>query len=851
MAMDVSAPVRALLVVATWVIAPVLAHGQAARRLEAPTGGLALPTTPLAGEHDARAVVVNPGGLALVRGSELTLALDLEQQDVAAAAGQGFGAYAATTLGGQILPQLGVGIGLEWLRPTREQLDPDPGDPFRLTLGAAIDLGHGAGLGAAWHYFHAAGALDGVNSFDLGASWRATNFLALGGVVRDVATRHIAGLPVERRYEAEAVVRPAGSDVLELAVGGRVGEIHGDVDGWGRGAVRLARGVYLQVQLEDRARRLEIPSAGSIEQDGRDLRATVGLELSFGAFGVASQVTGLRGAGENHLLGGTVLVRASSVAAPAVTGTPDHIERVDLAGAIGVRELTAIVARLRAIGRDPTAKAVIVTFDGPSAGWATFEELRDELVRLRRAGKKIFAYLTWGTGRDYFVASAAHKIYVDPVGGLRLVGMAGTTMYFRGTFDLLGIVPQFEKIAEYKSAPEQFTETGPTQTAARMRNEMFDSLWERWVATVADARHLTPAQVTAIVNAGPYPAGALAHDTVLVDAVAGPDKISQLIVAELGEVMPVTSPRVDRPERWERPGVAVIYVDGDITDGRSHTVPVLGGTLAGGETLIEAIAAARADPRIGAIVLRINSPGGSAVASELIAREVFATRGVKPILCSLGDVAASGGYFAAAGCEQIFAEPMTITGSIGIFSGKFDVSGLARKLGVTIDTVKHGDRADLETMYRPYTDAEREVVKDGLRYMYGRFVAAVAEGRAMTKDAVDAVGRGHVWTGAQAQPIHLVDRFGGLEDAVEEAKRRMGLAVETKVQLYELPNTPPSLLGALGNWVGVSEVARAGNSALGLGDLPIVREVLRGVPASSLVEPNAAQARLPFEISWD
>jgi protease-4 len=278
---------------------------------------------------------------------------------------------------------------------------------------------------------------------------------------------------------------------------------------------------------------------------------------------------------------------------------------------------------------------------------------------------------------------------------------------------------------------------------------------------------------------------------------------------------------------------------------------VLGGSLAGGETLIDAITAARADPRIGAIVLRINSPGGSAVASELVAREVFATRGVKPILCSMSDVAASGGYFVAAGCEQIFAEPMTITGSIGIFSGKFDVSGLAKKLGITIDTVKHGDRADLESMYRPYTDAERAVVKDGLRYMYSRFVGAVAEGRAMTRDAVDAVGRGHVWTGAQARPIHLVDRFGGLEDAIDEAKRRMGLAEETKVQLYELPAVAPSLLGAVGNWLGVSEVARGGNSPLSLGDLPMVREVLRGVPAASLVEPNAAQARLPFEISWE
>jgi protease-4 len=836
-----------------------LAHAQAAparRVVEEPTGGLDLPTTPLAGEHDARAVVVNPGGLALVRGRDLTLALDLEQEDVAAAAGQGFGAYAATPFGGGILPRLGVGAGLEWLRPSGAQLDPNPGRPFRLTLGAAYGIGSNAGIGAAWHYFHAASALDGLNTFDLGGTWRVCNYLALGGVVRDLATSNIAGQPVQRRYEAEAVVRPFASDALELAAGGRIGEQRHNVDGWGRAQVRVARGVYLQAELESRD--LDLLDATPddptpAQTTGRELRGTVGVELSFGEFGLASQVTGLRDSDhKNHVLGGQFLIHASSTreAPPDLAGMPDHIERVDLSGTIGMRELTAIVARLRAIGRDPTAKAVIVTFDAPQAGWASLEEIRDEIVRLRTAGKKVFAYLTSGTGRDYYVATAAHKIYIDPVGGLRLVGMAGTTLYFRAAFDLLGIVPQFEKVAEYKSAPEQFTETGPTQIAAQMRDDMFSSLWDRWVATVAEARHLTPAQVLAIINAGPYTAGQLARDPTLVDAVAGPDKISQLIVSELGEVLPISEPEPSRPARWDLPAVAVIYVDGDIVDGKSHAVPVLDQTLAGGETLISAVAAARADPNIAAIILRINSPGGAAVASELISREVFATRGVKPVLCSMSDYAASGGYFVAAGCDLIFAEPMTITGSIGIFSGKFDLGGLARKLGITTDTVKHGEHADLESMYRPYTDDERAVVRGGLHYMYGRFVSAVAEGRAMSKDAVDAIGRGHVWTGAQAQPIHLVDRLGGLEDAIDEAKRRLGMPSDQLVQLFEMPSTPPSLLGALGSWLGISGVGPAAASSGVLSDLPMLREILHSVPASILVAPTAAQTRLPFDVTW-
>jgi len=838
------------IVVIAALAASATAHAQGIDRryVEEPTAGMALPATPLAGEHDGRAVAVNPGGLALVRGSELALALDVEQPDAATSAGQGFGAFWAQSVGGQIVPRFSVGLGLEWLRPSRGQLEPDPGKPFRLTLGAAAPLGRNAGVGATWHHFVAEGALDGVDAFDLGLSLRYGSYLAGGAVLRDVATAQVGGAPVQRRYEAELVVRPFGGDALDAGLGGRIGETRHDVDGWLRASARLTRGVYLQAAVETRELHVLTDSGvGSELRGGRDVRATLGVELSFGAVGATTLLTALRDdRGDTHALGGTVVLRASTAGPPSLLGTPDHIERVELTGAIGVRQLTALVARLRAIARDPTAKAVVVTFDGPNAGWATIEELRDELVRVRGAGKKVFAYMVSGTGRDYYIATAAHKIYVDPAGGLRLVGMAGTTMYFRGTFEQFGVQPQFEKIAEYKSAPEQFTETGPTAIAAQMRNELYDSLWDRWVQAVADARHLTRDAVLALVDAGPYSAGDLAADARLVDAVAGPEKISQLVTSELGAILPVTSPAIERPDRWERPGVAVVYVDGDITDGKSQTVPMLGQTLAGGETLIEALTAARNDPRIGAIVLRIDSPGGSALASELISREVFSTRGVKPIICSLSDLAASGGYFVAAGCDVIFAEPMTITGSIGIFYGKFDIGGLARKLGVTTDTFKRGKRADLESMFRPYTDDERAVLKDKLRYMYGRFVAAVSEGRGITKDDVDAVGRGHVWSGAQAMPIKLIDKFGGLGDALDEAKRRMGLPEATKVQLVELPALPSSLLGTLGKLIGAEA-----DTALSITDVPIIRELLQGVPASMLLAPGVAQARLPFDIIWE
>jgi len=823
-----------------------VAHAQAVDRryAEEPTDGLALPGTPISGDVDARTVNLNSAGLAYLEGPSLAIALDLENADVGTSSGPGFGIYAGDSLFGGVLPKIGVGLGLEWLRPPRANLTPDPGEPVRLTVSHANAIGSHLSLGLNFHYFINGGPLDGLATFDLGLAARVNNYLAFGGNLRDLDTRDVGGAPVQRRYELEVLTRPLGTDLLELSAGGRVGEIRGDVDGWARVGLRALRGAYVIGAVESRAlHAIDDSPAGATDRDVRELRATVGLELSFGDVGVAAYGTGLRAAqgGGNHALGTTLVATyAPTASRPSVLPPDDHIERVELSGDIEARELTRVVLRLRSIARDDSAKGVVVVFDGATAGWAALQEIRGEILALRAAHKKVFAYMVSGTGRDYFVASAADKIYVDPAGGLRLVGMAGQSFYFRGAFDMVGITPQFEKIGEYKSAPEMFTETGPTPIAARMHDELFDSIWQQWLTAVAAARHLTPAELTAIVDQGPYTAGELADNTKLVDGVAAPDKVAQLIMTELGGVYPVDTPPERRADRWTHPKVAVIYVDGDITDGASKVIPLIGQKTAGGETLVKAIAEAREDSSIGAIILRIDSPGGSALASELIAREVFATRGVKPILCSMSNLAASGGYFAAAGCEVIFAEPMTITGSIGIFFGKFDLSGLLKKVGVTIDTFKHGARSDAESMFRPYTNDERVALLDKLRYSYGRFIGAVAEGRGLTKDAVDAVGRGHVYSGEQAKPLRLVDRLGGLGDALDEARVRMHLGPHAKVDLEELPKVPTSLLGVIGN------LFSRGPAELPLSELPMWKALVRGVPPSLLAEPDAAQMRLPY-----
>lgn len=818
------------------------------RYAEAPTDGLALPATSIAGAFDARSSVLNSAGLAMMNGPELAFALDLENADVASSSGPGFGIYLASDLFGELLPKIGAGLALEWLRPSRSKLAPDPGEPFRLTLSHANALGRHVSVGFAFHYFIATGALHGVETFDAGLSLRPDNHFALGANIRDLDTSEIAGTPVQRRYEVEAMVRPFGTDTLEVSVGGRIGETRGDVDGWARVGVRALRGAYVVAAVESKGRHaIDDSPAGPVTSELRETRATLGLELSLGQIGLAAYGTGLRApGGTNHALGGTFVATFAAAPRPSVVPPEDHVERVELTGDIGVRELTQLVLRLRGIATDPSAKGIVVLFDGASPGWATLQELRNELLALKAAHKKVFAYMVSGTTRDYYVASAADKIYVDPAGGLRLIGMAGQTFYFRGLFDQIGITPQFEKIGEYKSAPEAFTEHGPTPIAANMHDELFASLWQQWLDTVARARHLTTDELMRLVDNGPYTAGELADQTQLVgrlvDAVAPPEKVAQLVMTELGGVYPLGVPPITRPERWERPEVAVIYIDGDITDGVTRIVPVIGQTLAGGETVVAAISAAREDPNVRAIILRIDSPGGSALASELIAREVFATRGKKPIICSMSNLAASGGYFVAAGCDLILAEPMTITGSIGIFFGKFDLSGLIAKLGISIDTFKRGARSDEESMFRPYTLEERTALLAKLRYSYGRFVGAVAEGRKLTKDAVDAVGRGHVYSGEQAKPLALVDRFGGLGDALDEARKRIGLPLGTRLEISEYPKVSTSVIGVIGKLLTTSQ------PVVPLSELPVFKELARAIPPSLLVSPESAQMRLPYQL---
>jgi protease-4 len=817
------------------------AHGD--RFAEEPSVGVALPARAVSGDQDATAVALNPAGLIFLSGWHLELAYSRSDAAHSQGAGDGLGVFAALPVRLSFLPRLGFGLAVEALSPPRQVVAPDPGAPTRWSLAAAYEARPDVSFGLAWRYFtdDNGGALDGVGTVDLGLSARLGAHVSLGLVGRDLTTPVVAGVPVERHYEAELGVRPLGTDRLELAVGVIFADRRLDTDPRVRVGWRVARGLFVRGELEARSRwRLSQPAflGGPAERDV-ELRGSLGLELSLGGVGAAFFGTGRLG-DDSRLLGGTTVVRSSGEDVPSVAPRPRYIERIALEGNLSERALTEVVVKLRRLENDPELVAVLLVVDGLAVGWASLQDLRTSLQRLRQRGKKVFAYLAAGSTRDYYVCAVADKIYLDAAGGLRLQGMSSTVLFFKNLLDHLGMVAQFEKIEEYKSAPEQFTRDSSSEPAREMRTALLDDVYARVVADLARDRKREPSEVGRVFDQGPYTAleaGRLA----LVDQVVEPAELERLVAVELGGQYPIgEEPRPERSASWSLPQIAVVYIDGEIVDGKSMDVPVLNQHLVGGDTIAAAIRWAREEPQIEAVVLRIDSPGGSALASEMISREVFATRGHKPVVVSMGDVAASGGYFSAAGADVIYAQPSTITGSIGIYTGKVDSSALLQRIGITWETMKRGQRADMESVFRPYSDEERAEIKEKLRYYYGRFVSAVAKGRGLTIERVDEIARGRVWTGAQAKERGLVDHLGGLGDALEAAKVRAGLSPGDAVELALLPQRPISLLGQL------TRVGGGGASGVWT---TWTDPLLRWLPASWLVAaPSAPQARLPFQI---
>jgi len=448
--------------------------------------------------------------------------------------------------------------------------------------------------------------------------------------------------------------------------------------------------------------------------------------------------------------------------------------------------LRTLVESLERAADDPRVSAVLLRVSMlPEAGWATAQELRDAVARFRRSGKPAYAHLEFCGNKEYYLASGCDKIFALPSALIELTGLRSEVSFFKGTLEKVGIQAQFEGVGKYKNAPNQFTESGFTEPHREQMEALLDSLYAQYVAAIAQGRRRTPEQVRALVDAGPYD-GPSALKAGLVDELIYQDQLD----ARLKGATRLTPGRYVKGARSlgfdGRPKIALVYVVGDIIPGRSQNSP-LGGGFAGSDTVAEALKDAREDDSLRAILLRVDSPGGSGTASEVIWREVALARQKKPVVVSMGDVAASGGYYVAMGSDAIVAEPGTITGSIGVFGGKFSLRGLYDKIGISKEILLRGQHADVFSAYRPWNDEERARIRELMESFYKDFVTKAAQGRHKSFEDVDAIAQGRVWTGAEAQRHGLVDRLGGFALALDVAKEKARIGKGEEVRLVILP----------------------------------------------------------------
>jgi protease-4 len=449
-----------------------------------------------------------------------------------------------------------------------------------------------------------------------------------------------------------------------------------------------------------------------------------------------------------------------------------------------------IITALKSAKKDANVKGVLLKLKGGSNSWATLQQLRDALVDFKKSGKKLYAYGDGITQRDYYLASAADILYLNPTGMMELKGLSTQLAFFKGTLDKLGIQPEIFYAGRFKSATEPFrsdrmSDANRTQIAALQHD-----IWSVFLVAAAEKASTDTASIHQLASVGGiyFASDALRHH--LIDGAKYWDEMEDemrgVVNKKAEEKMPYLSineyaEHVDDSRGKGDGRIAILFAEGEIVDGRGTDYQI------GSESLVQYIRQVRRNDKIKAVVLRVNSPGGSALASEVILRELQLLKAKKPLIVSMGDLAASGGYYISAAADSIFAMPTTITGSIGVFGMMFNVSGgLKDKLGVTFDEEKNAPLADFPTASRALTPQESARMQSTIDTIYATFKSRVVKGRRLSQEVVDSIAQGRVWTGSDALGFGLVDGLGGLDRALRSAAAKAKLS-SYKVSTYPEP----------------------------------------------------------------
>jgi protease-4 len=444
---------------------------------------------------------------------------------------------------------------------------------------------------------------------------------------------------------------------------------------------------------------------------------------------------------------------------------------------------------LRKAAVDSRIKALVLEPRGMEVGWAKLEELRGSIVAFKKTGKPVYAYLRGAGTKEYYLATAADRVFMAPEDELDVKGLRAELMFVKGTLDKLGVGLEFEHVGKYKDAPDMFTRTTPTPETLEVENQILDQYYGDMIAVIAEGRKKPPEVIKALIDDGPF-VGKSALDGGLVDALLFEDEMYGQLkdAAKLESIKKIGEKDYAKVEVAGVDGktkIAFIVGQGEITRGGTNDSVGNDGITASG--LVKLLRQVRDDASIKGVILRIDSPGGDGIASDDILHEAKLLSAKKPVVISMSDLAASGGYFIAMTGDPVVAYPNTLTGSIGVFFGKVNLKGLFDKVGLSTYVLKRGRFADIDSTTAPLDEEQRAKLRREIETFYKGFVERVAAGRKKPYDVVEPLAQGRVWLGAQARQNGLVDELGGLDRAIEMVRDRAKISSSEKIVLVTYP----------------------------------------------------------------
>ncbi len=703
--------------------------------------------------------------------------------------------------GASPLDFMGLGLSVEWLR--------GGGTDHRKTAFTLGFGGEGISAGITFNWF-TLGQIDGMTSVDLGLQSRFSKYVSFGAAIKNVDSPARGNIALARRYDFGLGIRPGLGERLTIGIDYVFDELTGTAGG------RMAYSVTAQIISGLRV--FAGASHGFTSTAGLYLQG--GLELDTSHVGVGYALSGAS-QGLNHLF----FARLTVDKMPALPIRDDLIALIDMNGLaengggsggtigslLGVKEADKYLRAAEALDRaafDPRLKGVLLKVEISGLGLARAQELRNLVLKLKSHGKKVIALILSCTDADYLVASAADHVFAVPEAMLQIDGLESGVTFLGDAAEKLGVHIDVARVGAYKNSPDQFTRNDMAPEQLEAINAFMDTDVKQLEAAIMVSRQLTAEAWKAAVDEG-LKSAVRAKELKLIDEVLTPTELEEQLPTLIPNAQLVRNyePFDEHTGRWGFPTrIAVIPVIGTISGGGDSNDPLGLTTTAGADTFIRAIDAATNDSEVAAIVLRIDSPGGDGLAADLMYRAVLQAKKKKPVVASMGDVAASGGYYAAMGADEIWASESTITGSIGVFYLKPSVHDLAEKLGVNHVTVPRGALVGSSDYFDPWTDAQRESVQKWINAFYDTFITEAATSRNLAKDAVDKVARGRVWSGEDAKAHGLVDQMGGLADAIRSAKIRAGLKPEANVDV--------TIYGASGGILGSLLLSGAAGRAL-------------------------------------